>query len=93
MVTKVPFPKGTKIDLGDVARDDITGFQGVVICVSKWLHGCERLTLQPEGLDKEGQPHKAASFDEPQLSLMKKKVAPTTGNTGGPRDEPKRGRE
>ena len=44
-----------KIDLGDVAKDTITGFEGVVVAQSKWLHGCVRMTLQPREL-KEGKP-------------------------------------
>lgn len=59
------------IDLGDVARDKITGFTGVVVCRSKWLHGCERLVLQPREL-KDGKPIESAAFDEPQLELVER---------------------
>lgn len=79
----------TEIDLGDTVRDSITGFQGVVICRAKWLHGCERLTVQPRELGKGGQPHESQTFDEPQLVPVEEFLAePGTGETGGPRPEP-----
>lgn len=80
-----------KIELGDEAKDIITGFQGVVICISKWLHGCVRVTLQPKEL-RDGKPVDSHTFDLPQLTLVQEKVAETTDDTGGPRAEPVRGR-
>lgn len=78
-----------QIKLGDVAKDKITGFKGVVICDSKWLHGCRRLTLQPQEL-KDGKPLESQTFDEPQLQLVRSAVAAGSGATGGPRPEPTR---
>jgi hypothetical protein len=77
------------IKLGDVARDTITGFEGVVIGDTKWLHGCRRLTLQPREL-KDGKPIDPLSFDEPQLVLVGTRIAAGTSDTGGPRPEPAR---
>lgn len=56
------------IPLGAVAQDTISGFEGVVVCRSQWLHGCVRLTLQPQKMH-EGQPVEAHTFDEPQLFM------------------------
>jgi hypothetical protein len=81
-----------EIQLGDVARDQITGFEGVVVCLSKWLHGCERLTLQPQKLH-DGKPIEHCTFDRPQLVRVEPAVVGGTGTTGGPRPEPNRGRE
>lgn len=78
-----------RIELGDIAADKITGFEGVVIGDTKWLHGCRRLTLQPKKMH-DGKPVDATSFDEPQLKLVKKAVVETTAETGGPAPEPKR---
>ena len=78
-----------KIELGDVARDSITGFKGVVIGRTLWLHGCERMTIQPQEL-KDGKPIECQSFDEPQLVLVKKKAFGGNNDTGGPRPEPVR---
>jgi hypothetical protein len=75
--------------LGDVARDTITGFKGVVITSCDWLHGCRRLTLQPQGL-KDKKPVEAQTFDAPQVQMVKRAVFGTTSDTGGPRPEPQR---
>lgn len=77
------------INLGDEARDTITGFAGVVIGDTKWLHGCRRLTLQPREL-KDGKPIDPISFDEPQLELVSTAAASGTSEKGGPRPEPVR---
>lgn len=79
-----------RIELGDKVKDTITGFAGVVIAKTQWLHGCERITIQPEKLH-EGKPVETQSFDEPQLEVVKKKkIQEGQHNTGGPRPEPQR---
>jgi len=79
------------IALGDVARDPITGYEGVVIGVTEWLHGCKRLTLQAQALH-DGKPVESQGFDEPQLELVRKRAVlrPVLPKTGGPRPEPRR---
>ncbi len=80
----------SEIRLGDVAKDSITGFKGVVICVSQWLHGCRRITLQPQALH-DGKPIESSTFDEPQLVLTARAGAKRESrDTGGPRPEPAR---
>jgi hypothetical protein len=73
------------IELGDIARDTITGFTGVVIAKTDWLHSCCRITLQPKEL-KDGKPVEAQNFDEPQLELIdlsgRRKTTPTNGGPG-----------
>lgn len=77
------------IELGDVAKDTLTGFKGIVVGVTKWLHGCRRIVIQPQEL-KDGKPIDPISFDEPQVECLKPKKAKTTANTGGPAPEPMR---
>ena len=78
--------------LGATYRDTITGFEGVCICISEWLHGCRRLTLQPKAMH-EGKPVESWTFDEPQLEVVPDAATvPGTSDTGGPRPEPRRGR-
>jgi hypothetical protein len=82
------------IELGDEVRDTITGFAGVVIGLTQWLHGCRRITVQPREL-KDGKPIEAMSFDEPQLEVVKAANTPEPvkqerARTGGPRPEPQR---
>lgn len=78
------------IQLGDIARDKITGFEGVVVSEHKWLHGCRRLGVQPTTLDKDGKVQEAHTFDEPQLELVTSQVAKGTSDKGGPRPEARR---
>lgn len=80
-----------EIELGETARDTITGFQGVVIAKTKWLHGCVRITLQPQTLH-DGKPVDSVTFDAPQLERVDAQRHPGTARTGGPRPEPARGR-
>lgn len=85
-----------KLQLGDLAKDTITGFEGIVIAVTHWLNGCDRLVLQPRSLDKDGRVVSSESFDETQLELVEEEVVKLPGSrskknvtTGGPRPTPK----
>lgn len=71
------------IDLGDIAKDTITGYQGTVVARTEWLNGCWRITLQA-GLDKEGKPHDGFSFDDQQCVLVEKRNHVAEKTTGGP---------
>lgn len=88
------------IELGDEVRDQVSTFTGIVVCVAQWLHGCRRITVQPQDL-KDGKPIDPYTFDELQLKLVKKGVvkstpasvpapAPLPARTGGPRPDPTR---
>lgn len=79
-----------RINLGDIARDEITGFQGVVTARSQWLQGCDRLQLQPRDLD-DGSIRDPQWFDEPQVELVSTAAVtwtPEVRETGGPRPDP-----
>lgn len=78
------------VQLGDVAKDTISGFDGIVVCVSEWLYGCRRVTVQPRGMH-EGQPIDNKTFDSDQLVVLKpraKEEPDASGFTGGPRIAP-----
>jgi hypothetical protein len=64
-----------EIALGDVAKDDLTGFEGVVTGRTHWLSNCDRLTLQPRGL-KDGKPREAVSFDITHCILVQRAAHP-----------------
>ena len=81
--------------LGDRVQDKITGFKGIVIARTEWLHNCNRYYFQPEELDKDGQAVKPREFDEPDLKLLAKdplkyKREYGAAMTGGPRPSPTR---
>ncbi len=76
------------LKLGDQAQDPISGMIGVVICIAEWLHGCRRITLQPEGCQESGKPKESWTFDEPQLVLVESRTVQRETRTGGPVPEP-----
>ena len=79
--------KPGSIKLGDKVKDSVTGFCGTVVAETTWLHGCRRLTIQPNGLDKDGKPQSAETFDELQMELVEDNVHEPQRRTGGPRDD------
>lgn len=82
------------VQLGDEARDTVSGFTGVCVARTEWLNGCWRMTLQPRMLDKDGKPCETQTFDDFQLEVTVPKQQPVgSKETGGPRDAPTRARD
>lgn len=77
----------SKINLGDVARDTITEFEGTVVARTQWLTGCDRITLQPK-VKKDGSVPESITFDEPTCELVKSNQPVPKRTTGGPQPEP-----
>lgn len=91
-----------QVQLGDKVRDRITGFEGIVVGMTEWLYNCRRPIVQPSTVDKDGEPGKPQSFDEPQLEILQREAfmpqqpvqASETrelvgaGRPGGPQDTP-----
>jgi len=76
------------INLGDKVKDSVTGFTGIAVGRTVWLHGCARVVIQPEGLNKEGKTFESQQFDEPQLIVIKaKKIKEGSHKTGGPKPD------
>ncbi len=73
------------INLGDKVRDSITGFAGIAVAKTIWLHGCVRWHVESAKL-KDGVPNNEW-FDEGRLVGAAK---PRRGRTGGTRTAPKR---
>lgn len=78
-----------KFSLGDVVKDSITGFTGVVIHRTQWLNMCNNYGVKSREL-KDGMPQESVGFDEPQLSLVEEGAVPSSRDTGGPPRMPKR---
>jgi hypothetical protein len=79
------------IKLGSKVRDKITGLTGIAVGRTEWLHGCARISVQPQEL-KDGKPCEISSYDEPQIEVLDDEHILTKGRstaTGGPRDEAK----
>jgi hypothetical protein len=62
------------IELGDRVKDSVTGFTGIAIAITTWLHGCIRIGVQPEKKDKDGKPLESVHFDQSQLVMVKKAI-------------------
>ncbi len=77
------------IQLGDIAKDSVSGFRGVVVATTQWLNGCDRITIQPQELYN-GQPIEGHTFDALQVELVEKKGHRSKADTGGPRPELRR---
>lgn len=78
------------LELGDLVKDQITGFKGVVECVDRWLNGVVRMRVQPQKV-KDGEVVKGSYFDVNRLELSKKEVFKRKKNeTGGPMPKPER---
>jgi len=68
------------IELGSRVRDMITGFEGVAIARSEWLHGLLRFAVQSTVL-KDNRPVEEVWFDAPRLERISK--APPIQAEGG----------
>ena len=78
------------VELGDKVKDEITGFEGIAVAKTYYLHGCIQITVCPKVNDK-GEVPESLAFDEPQLKVIYKKKAPKPKPThGGVRKEPRR---
>ena len=65
--------KKTIILLGLKARDKITGITGVITSVAFDLYGCIQVVINPQKIDKEGNPMKGNWFDINRLEILSKK--------------------
>lgn len=69
--------------LGKEVKDKVSGFKGIVVCITTWLNGCVRVNIQPK-IDKAGKYPENQCFDIEQveevgLGITKKRKEPTGG--------------
>lgn len=76
--------KKEKIEHGDEVKHIHTGFKGVATSRTLYLSGCDRITVTPK-VNKEGELKESMMFDEPELSVTKKKKVARNTKTGGDR--------
>lgn len=69
------------VKLGTIVTDSITGFSGVAVSRTEYIHGCARIVIQPKALH-EGKIVEAQAFDELQLVGHEPKAVGT--EKGGP---------
>lgn len=59
------------IKLGDEVVDTVSGFKGIAISNTKYLHGCNRISVQPK-VQKDSSLPELQVFDETRLKTVKK---------------------
>ena len=55
------------IKLGQIVRDRISGFEGIVIARTEWLYGCTGIGVRSKTLKEDGTIRDTQWFDEPTL--------------------------
>lgn len=64
-----------EIELGDMAKDTITGYIGVVVAFTKHITGCDRFILQAQLTEKDNSKlPDSYGFDVTTVELVKKAV-------------------
>ncbi len=75
------------LELGQEAKDKITGFEGILTARYQYITGCDQYQISAQGLDKEGKLKEIFSFDEGRIEILGKGVdikEVQTGKPGGP---------
>ena len=81
------------VELGDIVKDAITGFEGVAIGITRWLSQCDQVAVKSRSLH-EGKTLDAHWFDITHLDVIEKgafaHVAPRRDEVkaGGPSPAP-----
>ena len=75
------------LPLGRLARDTVSGFEGIIESRTEWLNGCFRIGLAPNHLDKDGKMLDSKAFDAEQIEVLPEQVQeekPAERRTDGP---------
>jgi hypothetical protein len=79
------------IDLGQKARDKVTGFEGIITGRAQYLYGCDQYCIVPPA--KDGKIGSAEWFDEGRIEVVGRGILPKdvrAEKPGGPqRDCPR----
>ena len=79
------------IELGQKAKDKITGFEGIIIGRAQWMFGCDQYCIVPEA--KDGEIKDSHWFDEGRIEIIGEGIKPAEvkveKNGGINRDVPK----
>ena len=81
------------LPLGHLAKDTVSGFEGIIESRTEWLNGCFRIALAPNHLDKDGKMLDAKAFDAEQVVLLPEQVhkeKPVAARTNGSMPDPVR---
>ena len=76
--------KQFKFDLGQIVKDKINGFHGVIVCRSQYMTGCNRYAVQSRIVTADGKIPEWVYFDEDLLLIDGKNVNVEVDLPGGP---------
>lgn len=76
-----------RIEMGDRAKDRITGLSGIVVARTEWLYGCTRITIQPEEF-KDGKVPDNYTVDEAQCEVLARGAISGWQRPSAPQPEP-----
>lgn len=76
------------VKLGDKVKDEITGYEGIVMAKATYLYGCEQILIQGR-VKKDGEIPDAMWMDEPQAIVTEENTKPQAEpKHGGVRSHP-----
>ena len=79
-----------KVHLGDKVKDEVSGLTGIVVGITTFLHGCQRITIHPQVKKGETELPDTFTVDEPQCKIIKRGAARTTNPPDDDDDEDKK---
>ncbi len=59
-----------RVELGARVRDDVTGFEGIVVARTEWLHDLPGVGVQAQGCGRNGKPIEVAWINEGRLRTL-----------------------
>lgn len=85
-------PEPCAIALGSKVKDTVTGFSGMAVCKTVWLHGTQSIGIEPTTLH-EGKPIQAHDFNVKRVVLIEEGKPPMSPHAdptrpGGPQKDP-----
>ena len=63
------------IKMGDLVKDRISGFEGVVVAVSEYLYNADRVCVRPNSLNEDGSLKDSNFFDNTSVDIIQKNSA------------------
>lgn len=78
------------VELGDLAKDRVSGYKGIVTSCTRFLNGCVRVGISPDKLDKDHKLQPTEVFDIEQVDVVEKHAhsLPVKEDSGGDRSTP-----
>lgn len=63
--------------LGDLAKDKITGYTGIIVAITQWITGCVRITMLALELKDGGKPTESHTTYESMVDVIESNAIPS----------------